>query len=104
MEPKETKKVKNLKLKEVNNQSIEDEVQGIMNVIKNDQIQNGNIPRTSPIAVMNFAGKVLNKCKSVYMNCNQYFLNAGTAWEDIDAFHRKHISFSESDFDNKKGD
>jgi len=99
------KKVNKLKLKnDINDAPIESQLEGIMNTIKKDKIQNGIMPKTAGISIMNFAGKVLSKGKSCYVNGNQYFINAGTAWEDIDNFHRRHIAFTDDDFEIKKGD
>lgn len=95
----ETKRPKELKIKENEKQSIEVEVKEVMNTIKDSQIKNGMIPSTPPIEVYNFAGKILKIDKSVLWNDKQYFVKKGTAWEDVDAFFRRHISFSTKDFE-----
>lgn len=94
-----TKKTE-LKLKDVSsNKTIEKELEGVLNVIKDDKIQNGIIPKTPSVMIQKFAGRILKRGKSVYFNGHQYFVQPGTAWEDIDQFARKHISFSNEDFE-----
>lgn len=93
------KKAKEIKIKGKEGEPVEKEVEGIMNAIKGDQIQNGNIPDSSTIIVSNFAGRKTKRDKSVVFKGKQYFLKKGTAWEDVDNFFRKWVSFSTEDFE-----
>jgi hypothetical protein len=97
-------KISSLKLKNVSADDPSQEIESALNTIKDTNIKNGILPRSPSIRVQNFAGKVLKRSKSVYLNDSQYFVKEGTAWEDIDPFHRKHITFNDEDFLAKKGD
>lgn len=90
---------KELKVKEEKKQTVEGELKEVINVIKDDQVKNGNIPDSPPIEVYNFAGKKLKIDKSVVWKGKQYFVKKGTAWEDVGMFFRKQISFSNRDFE-----
>ena len=95
------KKAKEIKLKNQGSENItmEAEIAGAMNAIKDDKIKNGIIPTTSHIVIDNFAGKKLKRVKSVIFKGIQYFLKKGTEWNDIDAFYRRNIRFSSKDFE-----
>ena len=87
------------KINKIEDESAEKEVQGILNSIKDRNINEGIIPKTtSRLLVNDFAGKKLSRSKSVILNGQQFFVKAGTKWEDVDKFARKHIVFSEDDF------
>ena len=100
MEEKKDKKETKIQLKDVKeNDPIEKEIEGIMNVIKDEKIKNGIIPPSNPISINNFAGKVLKRNKSIIFKGQQLFLNKGVAWKDVNAFFRKNMKFSSEDFE-----
>jgi hypothetical protein len=94
-------KVTNMKIKKVDDsQNVGKEAEEILNSIKDHKINEGIIPRTTTkIRIQDFAGKVLCRSKSIYMGGVQYFVKAGTKWEDVDKFARKNIAFTEADFE-----
>lgn len=81
-------------------EKIAKEQENIINKIKDNAIKKGVIKKSPKIKIVNknFTGKVLKISKGFYKDGNQHTLKAGTKWEDIDAFFRKHISFSIKDF------
>ncbi len=93
-------KVKEIKIKKSDSKSEGKEIEEIMNSITDKKIETGDLPSsTSHVLVQDFAGKVLRRTKSVFISGTQYFVKAGTKWEDVDKFARKQISFSDADFE-----
>lgn len=95
----DTKKAKKINLKNKEDGTMEQEVEGIMNAIKGDQVQSGIIPTSGAIVVKNFAGKKTKIDKSTVIKGRQFFVKKGTSWEDIDFFCRKNINFTSKDFE-----
>jgi len=92
-------KATEIKLKKTDDESVEKEIEGVMNAVKTNKVENGIIPKSPSIVINNFAGKKLIRDKSIVKGGNQYFMKKGTAWEDVDMFFRRHCSFSDKDFD-----
>lgn len=99
MEESMAKKI-NVKEKEMDSKSdAGKEVENIMNSVMKKKIENGDIPKTTTqVLVKDFAGKVLKRTKSVFVGGTQYFVNAGTKWEDVEKFMRKNTRFTDADF------
>lgn len=80
-----------------------EDIENALNILKETKEKNGSIPSNgTKIKVAgeetNFDGKTLRISKSVYVNGRSKTYAAGTAWEAIDAFGKKNIVFSASDF------
>lgn len=98
MDTKKSKETK-MKIRKVDSQDEGKEIEGIMNSIKNHKVDEGLIPKSPNIVINNFTGKKLKITKSVVLRGRQYFVKAGTKWTDVDKFLRRHISFTETDFE-----
>ncbi len=62
-----------------------------------------NLPKKTLI-IQDFKGKILKRDKSIYLGAgNQPTIKKGTKWEDIKPELKNKISFSNDDFENKKG-
>lgn len=80
-----------------------DEIQAAISTLKTNKEEKGIIPATNKkiiirSGVSNFKGKSLKIDKGLFKNGRNHFYKAGTKWEDVDAFGKKNIVFSESDF------
>jgi len=71
--------------------------------IKGEKEVKGLIPSDGKKIVIidgrkDFSGKALKIQKGVFKNGQMYTYSAGTKWEELDAFAKKNIVFSEGDF------
>lgn len=94
--------MKNKNLKTIEKEE-EKEFSAAINALKEKKAAEGIIPNDNKkIKIINghkdFSGKKLKIQKSFFKNGEMYSYVAGTAWEDLDAFAKKNIHFSESDF------
>lgn len=98
----ETKsKTSNLKLKNAeddNGKNGAQVIEGALNALKTKAENEGLKPKTTSVIIRDFAGKTLKRSKSVMHNKQQFFVKAGTKWEDVDVFARRNIVFSDADF------
>lgn len=83
-------------------EKVAEEQEKIINKVKELATKRGIVKKSPKIKVVdkNFAGKTLKISKGFYKDSNQHTLKAGTKWEEIDAFFRKHINFTIKDFNN----
>jgi len=80
--------------------SIKEESQKIINVVKEIKIKEGVIDKTPQVIIkdVDYAGKKLKITKSFLKNGKQSTLKAGTKWEDVTPYFRRHLNFSQKDF------